>query len=76
MDQYSPEFQEQLDQLNRDGYILIPNALPPGRVEQWKTVLYALYDRGAYEISNGVGNGRFREVARTGTGTGRRTGRT
>ena len=56
------ETQERLDQLNRDGFILIPNALPPERVEQWKTVLYALYDRGAYEISNGVGNVAFEKL--------------
>ncbi len=62
MDQHSPEFQLQLEQLNRDGFILIPNALPPERVEQWKAVLYALYDRGAYEISNGVGNVAFEKL--------------
>jgi hypothetical protein len=56
------EVQQQLEQLNRDGYILIPNALPQERVEQWKTVLYALYDRGAYEISNGVGNVAFEKL--------------
>ena len=53
---------ERLEQLNRDGFILIPNALPAERVEQWKTVLYALYDRGAYEISNGVGNVAFEKL--------------
>ena len=56
------EVQQRFDQLNRDGYILIPNALPQERVEQWKTVLYALYDRGAYEISNGVGNVAFEKL--------------
>ncbi len=62
MDQQATEFQERLDQLNRDGFILIPNALPPERVEQWKTVLYALYDRDAYEISNSVGNVAFEKL--------------
>ena len=56
------ETQEQLEQLNRDGFILIPNALPAERVDQWKMVLYALYDRGAYEISNGVGNVAFEKL--------------
>ena len=58
----STETQEQLAQLNRDGFILIPNALPAERVEQWKSVLYALYDRGSYEISNGVGNVAFEKL--------------
>lgn len=53
---------ERLEQLNRDGYILIPNALPQERVERWKALLYALYDRGAYEISNGVGNVAFEKL--------------
>ena len=53
---------ERLAQLNRDGFILIPNALPAERVDQWKTILYALYDRGAYEISNGVGNVAFEKL--------------
>ena len=53
---------ERLAELNRDGFILIPNALPAERVEQWKLVLYALYDRGAYEISNGVGNVAFEKL--------------
>ena len=53
---------ERLAQLNRDGFILIPNALPAERVEQWKTILYALYDRGSYEISNGVGNVAFEKL--------------
>ena len=53
---------ERLAQLNRDGFILIPNALPAERVDQWKTILYALYDRGSYEISNGVGNVAFEKL--------------
>ena len=56
------EIQERHDQLDRDGFILILNALPMERVEQWKTVLYALYDRGAYEISKGVGNVAFEKL--------------
>ena len=56
------EIQERLDQLGRDGFILIPDALSMERVEQWKTALYALYDRGAYEISNGVGNVAFEKL--------------
>ena len=58
----SNQIQERLEQLNRDGFILISNALSMERVEQWKSALYALYDRGAYEISNGVGNVAFEKL--------------
>lgn len=55
-------FEDGLTQLNRDGFLLLPEALPGERVEQWKSVLYALYDKGAYEISNGVGNVAFEKL--------------
>ena len=58
----SGEMQKQFDKLNRHGFILIPNALPEEKVEQWKSVLYAYYDRGAYEISNGVCNVAFEKL--------------
>ena len=54
--------QEGIDQLNHDGFLLIPGALPIELVEKWKSSLYALYDRGAYEISNGVGNVAFEKL--------------
>lgn len=53
---------QNLTTLKRDGFLLIPNALDKETVERWKTILYALYDRGAYEISNGVGNVAFEKL--------------
>ena len=54
--------EQNLAQLKRDGYLLIPQALAPVVVEQWKAVLYDLYERKQYEISNGVGNVAFEKL--------------
>lgn len=52
----------QLEALRRDGFVVIPNALDRDTIEQWKTVLYGMYERGEYEISNGVGNVAFEKL--------------
>ena len=51
--------EQNLAQLKRDGFLLIPQALDLAVVEQWKKVLYDLYAQKRYEISNGVGNVAF-----------------
>ena len=51
--------EQNLAQLKRDGFLLIPQALDLAVVEQWKKVLYELYAQKRYEISNGVGNVAF-----------------
>ncbi|HRW08731.1 MAG TPA: phytanoyl-CoA dioxygenase family protein [Caldilineaceae bacterium] len=51
-----------LAQLQQDGFLLIHNALDPATVAQWKTVLYDLYAKKQYEISNGVGNVAFEKL--------------
>ncbi|MEZ4683283.1 MAG: phytanoyl-CoA dioxygenase family protein [Caldilineaceae bacterium] len=51
-----------LAQLQQDGFLLIRNALDPATVAQWKGVLYDLYAKGQYEISNGVGNVAFEKL--------------
>lgn len=53
---------QKLPQLQEDGFLLIPNALDPATVAQWKEVLYDLYARKQYEISNGVGNVAFEKL--------------
>lgn len=53
---------ELLQQLKRDGFILIRNALPPELTTFWKDVLYGMYDRGEYQIRNGVGNVAFEHL--------------
>ena len=51
--------EQNMAQLRRDGFLLIPQALDLAVVEQWKKVLYDLYAQKRYEISNGVGNVAF-----------------
>ena len=51
--------EQNMAQLKRDGFLLIPQALDLAVVEQWKKVLYDLYAQKRYEISNGVGNVAF-----------------
>ena len=48
--------------LKRDGFVLIPGALDEETIEQWKSILYGMYHRGEYEISNGVGNVAFEKL--------------
>jgi len=54
--------QENLAQFKRDGFLLIPGALDAATIAKWKETLYGLYDRGAYEIRNGVGNVAFEKL--------------
>lgn len=54
--------ESQLAQLQQDGFLLLKNALDPATVAQWKEVLYDLYARKQYEISNGVGNVAFEKL--------------
>ena len=54
--------EQNLAQLKRDGFLLIPQALDLAVVEQWKKVLYDLYAQKRYEISNGVGNVAFEKL--------------
>ena len=51
-----------LEALKRDGFVVIPNALDHDTIEQWKSILYGMYQRGEYEISNGVGNVAFEKL--------------
>ncbi len=51
-----------LAKLNRDGFLLIPQALDAASVAQWKAILYGMYARGEYEIKNGVGNVAFEKL--------------
>ena len=51
-----------LARLNRDGFLLIPGALPADTVSRWKHVLYGMYERKEYEISNSVGNVAFEKL--------------
>ncbi|MCB0064183.1 MAG: phytanoyl-CoA dioxygenase family protein [Caldilineaceae bacterium] len=53
---------QNLAQLQQDGFLLIRNALDPATVAQWKAVLYDLYANEQYEISNGVGNVAFEKL--------------
>lgn len=59
---HTHELDRNLAQLKRDGFLLIPQALEPAMVARWKEILYAMYDRGEYEIKNGVGNVAFEKL--------------
>lgn len=54
--------EQSMAQLKRDGFLLIPQALDPATVAEWKAVLYDLYAQKKYEISNGVGNVAFEKL--------------
>ncbi|MCX6019049.1 MAG: phytanoyl-CoA dioxygenase family protein [Chloroflexi bacterium] len=54
--------EENLQQLQRDGFVLIRGALAPSAVDFWKSVLYDLYARDEYQIRNGVGNVAFEHL--------------
>ena len=55
-------FQENLDQLNQNGFLLIVNALDEETVEAWRKILYDLYGKKKYEIDNSVGNVAFEKL--------------
>ncbi|MEM7034819.1 MAG: phytanoyl-CoA dioxygenase family protein [Chloroflexota bacterium] len=57
-----PNFVENLEALQRDGFLLIPQALDQATVEKWKEILYGMYDREEYEINNSVGNVAFEKL--------------
>lgn len=54
--------EQNLAQLKRDGFLLVPQALDATTVAEWKSVLYDLYAQKKYEISNGVGNVAFEKL--------------
>lgn len=56
------EFEANLKDLESNGFLLIKNAVNPETVEKWKSILYDLYDKEAYEINNSVGNVAFEKL--------------
>ncbi|MCZ6632582.1 MAG: phytanoyl-CoA dioxygenase family protein [bacterium] len=55
-------FQENLNHLEGNGFLLIENALDEETVVRWRETLYGLYDKEAYEIDNSVGNVAFEKL--------------
>jgi len=53
---------ENLAKLKSDGFLLIPQALDKATVNEWKKILYGMYERDEYEIKNGVGNVAFEKL--------------
>jgi hypothetical protein len=51
--------EQNLAQLQSDGFLLLRQALDPTTVATWKQILYELYAAERYEIRNGVGNVAF-----------------
>ena len=49
-------FEENLAQLERDGFLLIKNVLDMEIVQKWRDSLYRHYERGEYDRRNSVGN--------------------
>jgi len=56
------QLENAMQNLKRDGFVLISNALDAETVAQWKSILYGMYGRGEYEIKNGVGNVAFEKL--------------
>ena len=54
-----PEFEDQLDALDRHGFLLVRNALPEDVVLAWQECLVRKYERREWDISNEVGNVAF-----------------
>ena len=54
--------QENLDHLNSNGFLLLEDALDEETVNRWREVLYDLFEKEAYEISNSVGNVAFEKL--------------
>ena len=54
-----PEFEDQLDALDRHGFLLVRNALPEDVVLAWRECLVRKYERREWDISNEVGNVAF-----------------
>ncbi len=57
-----PTFSENLAKLQKNGFLLISQALDAETVNQWKKVLYEMYDQEAYDGRNGVGNVYFNQL--------------
>ena len=55
-------FSRNLDYLNKNGFLLIEKALDIGTVEEWRKILYKLYESQMYEIDNSVGNVAFEKL--------------
>lgn len=59
---HTPEFEANLTNLRRDGFLLIPQAIDQETVSAWKTILYDMYEKEAYCGRNGVGNVYFNKL--------------
>ena len=55
-------FEENIEYLERDGFILIPNALDEETVLKWRDCLYAKRERDEYDGFNSVGNMYFEKL--------------
>ena len=55
----SPQFQENLDSLQENGYLHISGAMDPISVSKWKEVLYHKFEEKEYCGANSVGNVYF-----------------
>ena len=54
-----PELEDQLDALDRHGFLLVRNALSEDVVLAWRECLVRKYERREWDISNEVGNVAF-----------------
>lgn len=52
-------FEVNMKELEANGFLVVKNALDSETVEKWRSKLYDLYDKKAYEIHNSVGNVAF-----------------
>ena len=55
-------FEENLAQLERDGFLLIKNALDIETVQEWRDRLYRRYERREYDRRNSVGNVSYNQL--------------
>ena len=55
-------FDENLTQLERDGFLLIENVLNMETVQKWQDSLYGRYERGEYDRRNSVGNVSYNQL--------------
>ena len=55
-------FEENLAQLEHDGFLLIKNALDMKTVQKWRDSLYGRYKRGEYDRRNNVGNVSYNQL--------------
>ena len=55
-------FEENLAQLERDGFLLIKNVLDMETVQKWRDSLYGRYRRGEYDRRNNVGNVSYNQL--------------